>query len=300
MTPARGRIGVVVNPARAELADELLAQLASRDADVVVERPEEPGDIDAAIDRVLQSGVTIVAGVGGDGTQRAVAARLADTDVAMAVVPGGTVNLLAQVTGTGELDAAVDAMSGGARRVIDVGRADGFDFVLNASTGWDAAVIERVDDGAKRLGRFGFVVAAIAEWRRRPPRRTTVRIDGADWFDGPAMTVVVMNAGQRGSASWHLAPDAELDDGLLDVVVLPGRSVGAVARTAWAVLRGNAPPVPAVRTAQAMDIEVSWATDVPSQVDGDERAHVRTIRYACRPSCLSIAIPPAGPDRPTP
>lgn len=233
----------------------------------------------------------MLAAVGGDGTQRTAAAQLLGTEVALAVVPGGTVNLLAAVLDVATIERSARAAAHGRQRTIDVGRIDGEVFVLNASTGWDAAVIERVDDGAKRFGRLGFVVAGVREWHRSEPRRVTISLDGDQWFDDSALSVLVMNVGQRASESLHLAPDAELDDGKLDVIVLRRHSAGGFLRVAWAIVRGRDTPARDVLRAQAASIDVDWECEIAVQRDGDELPAATRTSYRSEPACLRVMVP---------
>ncbi len=285
------RVGVVVNPERPELGDEIVHLLRGHGCVVTVAEPDAPDDLAAAIDSLVAGGIEILAAVGGDGTQRTAAARLLGTDVALAVVPGGTVNLLAQVIGTADIESTARAAAAGRRREIDVGRIDGEAFVLNASTGWDAAVIERVDDGAKRFGRLGYTVTGIREWRRSEPRRVTIELEGASWYDEPALTVVVLNVGQRASESLYVAPDARLDDGRLDVVVLRRHSIVGLVKSAWAVLRGTEAPRQDVVRAQAAEIVIEWDREMAVQCDGDERGQARRTSYKVDPVPLHVVVP---------
>lgn len=289
--PRPDRIGVVVNPERIDLVDELVARLTDAGCDVTTARPDDAGGLGESVDELLAADVDAVAAVGGDGTQRLVAARLADTDTPLAVVPGGTVNLLARVLGTGDLDLAVAAIVGGETRTIDIGALDDHVFVLNASTGWDAALIHAVDESAKRFGRLGYTASGVRQWFRSTTDRVTVRLDGDEWFAGEAMTVVVLNVGQRGSESMHLAPDARLDDGRLDVVVLRRKSVVDLARAAMAGLRGSPPPPDVASVGQAATVEVEWSEPSPVQRDGDDCGVATTTTYTCRPGALRIVVP---------
>lgn len=288
---------MVVNPERTELGDEFVAALRDTGAATVrVEEPDRADDLTAAVVRLVDDGADTVAAIGGDGTQRTVAATLASRDgVSLAVVPGGTVNLLARVLGVDDVERAAQVAVAGRRRPIDLGRADGALFVLNGSTGWDAATIGTVDDGLKRFGRIGYAAAGVSQWVRTAPRPVRVRVDGDDWYEGDAQTVLVLNVGQRGSSSIHLAPDAQIDDGRLDVVVLRRDSIGSLARTGWAVLRGRDPLPTDVRLGQGREIEVAWDEPVAAQLDGDEVGATDRTVYAAVPGALSVLVPEEWP-----
>src|SRR5665811_1670059 len=90
-------IGVVINPERPDIADDFVERLRAHGCSVTTATPDDAAALGDSIDELLGQGVDAIAAVGGDGTQRTVAAHLADGDIPLAVVPGGTVNLLARV-----------------------------------------------------------------------------------------------------------------------------------------------------------------------------------------------------------
>ncbi len=289
-------VGIVVNPERAGAADEIVERLTAVGVSATVRRPARADEVGPAAAELVDAGVTIVAAVGGDGTQRAVASAITGTDAALAVVPAGTVNLLGRVLGVTDLDTAAAALAHGEARSIDVGelsdeRGRSTGFVLNASTGWDASVIDRVGDGYKRFGRLGYTAAGIRQWFAERPRAVRVELGGRPWFDGPAMTVLVLNVVQRGSAAFDLAPSSSHDEGRLDIVVVRRHSVAGLARAVWAILRGRAPRPADVVRATAERASVTWETAVAAQVDGDEIEPGRAFAYAARPGALRVVVP---------
>jgi diacylglycerol kinase (ATP) len=292
-TEAVRRIGVVVNPERAELGDRVISGLRERGCDVVTAQPDDATELASAVRDLVESGVDAVSAIGGDGTQRTVASTLVDLggSVPLAVVPGGTVNLLAKVLGVDDVGDALDVASGCGTRRLDVGLLDERLFVLNSSTGWDASTIEAVDDGAKRFGRLGYAATALRRWRDEPTHHVTVSVDGRAWFEGDAKTVLVLNAGQRGSSSIQVAPDARLDDGRLDVVVLRQRSVWSLLRTAAAIVFRRDPDEDDLVRAQGESIAVEWECDITAQIDGDDIGRRRRLDYEVRPSALTVAAP---------
>jgi diacylglycerol kinase (ATP) len=283
-------VAVVVNPARSDVVDELVALLDGR-VDVEIVEPDD--DLAGAV-RSAADGADTVAVVGGDGSQEAAAAALAGTDTALGVVPGGTVNLLARILGVGSLDSAAAAIADGRTQTIDLGDVDGSTFVLNASSGFDAAVMQRVDDGAKRWGRVGYFAAGVRELVSHRPGRAVVTVDGREWYRGRAMTVLVTNFGQRGSADLTVAPGSAPDDGQLDVVVQRSDTVPTMARTIWALLRDRTPRAVDLLVGHGRRIEVRWARPTTTQRDGDATGTAREIVHEIRPAQLRVRCPPSS------
>lgn len=284
-------MAVLVNPERTDLAQDLQAALDSHGVAWTATVPDSPSDLQAAVADALAEGADIVAAVGGDGTQRTVADALRGTDAALAVVPGGTVNLLGRVLGITTAEEAASAIADGGRRRLDMGEVDGEPFVLNASSGYDAAVIGAVDDDGKRFGRLAYLVVGVRALRARRPQVVTVTVDGHEGFRGRAMGVVVANVGQRASADFTLAPDADPSDGRLDVVVQRADTPGTLARAAVALVRGERPSGEDVVFLQGAEMEVTWAVPMEVQRDGDPMPARQ--RMACRalPGVLQVVTP---------
>lgn len=286
------RVAVVVNPARSAVVDEFVALLDGR---VEVEIVEPDDDLTGCIRSAAEAADT-VAVVGGDGSQEAAAVALAGTDTALGVVPAGTVNLLARILDVGSLESAAAAVVDGGTRTIDLGDVDGSTFVLNASSGFDAAVMRRVDDDAKRWGRMGYFATGVRELISHRPGRVVVAVDGREWFRGRAMTVLVTNFGQRGGADLTVAPGSAPDDGQLDVVVQRAGTVPAMARTIWALLRGRTPRPADLLVAHGRRIEVCWARPTTTQRDGDATGRARRLVHEIRPAQLRVRCPPDGDE----
>ncbi len=283
------RIVIVVNPERREELALLLDELDDT-CDVALVEPDGADDLPEAA-RDAASSAHVVAAIGGDGTQRSAAHVLRGTDAALAVVPGGTVNLLARVLGLATVADAARAIEGGRRRTIDTGLVGDETFVLNASTGYDAVVMRRVDEGAKRWGRLGYFVTGLRTLWSHRPRHTDVVIDGTPFYRGRAMTVMVTNIVQRGAADFTVALGGAADDGLLDVVVQRCDTVPSTARTLWALSRERTPRDDDLLIGHGRTVDVSWSVPVASQRDGDAAADITSAHYEVDEASLVVCVP---------
>lgn len=284
------RVTVVVNPERGELADDLLAALADDPFEVDVRRLADAADLHREVRDAADLGASVIAAVGGDGTQRTAAGALRGSSSSLAVVPGGTVNLLGKVLGIEDVQDAAEAIRSGRTRAFDVGLVDDDPFVMTATTGYDAAVIHDVDDGAKRFGLAGYLGTGIRRLRRDRPRPVTVHVDGRSEFRGRAMSVLIANIAQRGSARFEVAPEAEPDDGRLDVVVLRCATLPGMLRAGAALLRGRAPDPDDVVYFQGRSVEVRWRGPMWSQRDGDDTGRGTTFRYGIDPDRVTLCV----------
>jgi YegS/Rv2252/BmrU family lipid kinase len=281
-------ITVVVNPDRRDELEQFLEALGDVETHVV-----EPDGFDEFTDALAEAAESadIVAAIGGDGTQRTAAHALKGSAAALGVVPGGTVNLFARVLGIESIEDAAGAIRSGRRRTLDTGMVDDDTFVLNASTGYDAAVMQNVDDSAKRWGRLGYFATGLRTLSTHRPRHVQVTVDDEVFFVGRAMTVMVTNVGERGSANFTVAPGSAPDDGQLDVVVQRCDTAPTMARTIWALQRGRTPRSDDLLVAHGRCVDVRWSSPVPAQRDGDASGRLEVAHHCVDPASLTVCVP---------
>jgi diacylglycerol kinase family enzyme len=249
---------------------------------------EDPGRGQAR--QAVEGGARVVFACGGDGTVRSCVSALAGTEVALAVLPSGTGNLLASNLGlTHDLVAGIEvALAGGMRR-IDVGTVDGECFAVMAGMGLDAEMLAATSEATKaRIGWLAYVFGALRHLRDRP-MRVSIRIDDQPPIRRRARTVLVANVG-RLKGGLRLLLDAEPDDGAFDVAVLTPRTLGHWASLAWAVARRRR-RVPRMEVYRGRSVEVVSNRPQPRELDGDLIAPGRTLCVEMRPESLWLCVP---------
>jgi YegS/Rv2252/BmrU family lipid kinase len=139
-------------------------------------------EIERHVDEALASGARIVVAGGGDGTISAVAARLRSTDVALGILPIGTLNHFARDLGIPvDAEAAVRVVAEGRRAAVDVGEVNGRAFINNASLGMYPDIVRDRKRQQRRLGRgkyWAMLWATLAFLRRSPFMRLHMEIHG--------------------------------------------------------------------------------------------------------------------------
>jgi YegS/Rv2252/BmrU family lipid kinase len=206
---------------------------------------------------------------GGDGLVGAVAGALGGTDGVLGVLPGGRGNDFARVLGIPlKPQAACRVLAEGAVRALDLGSAGGRTFIGIASCGFDSDANRIANE--TRVVRGNLVYAygalrALVGWR---PAGFTISLDDGASFRSTGYTLAAANSGAYGGGML-LAPDASLQDGLLDVVIVEQVGRLRFLRLLPTVFRGTHVRLPNVRVIRAR--KVSFAANRPFTVfaDGD-------------------------------
>lgn len=251
----------------------------------------------------LEAGAALVVAVGGDGTVRACAEALAGSRVPLAIVPAGSANLTARALGIPvRLGPALAVAFGGRNRTIDLGRADGAVFVAMAGIGLDAAVVGAARGLAKRLAGWPAYAAAATGQLLRRPVTFTVGIDGGAPLVRRARCVTVGNSGAL-PGGFAIMPDARLDDGRLDVVVLAPAGLPGWADVGWRVALGSRRDDAQLQRCQASSVEIragepgGEAPELPRQLDGEIVSTSSALSVRVLPGALLVRVPAADRER---
>jgi diacylglycerol kinase family enzyme len=244
------------------------------------------GQAEAAV----KAGAEVVFACGGDGTVMACVTALAGTDVALAVLPQGTGNLLAANLGlSNELVAGLEvAIERGMRR-LDVGVVGDRCFAVMAGMGFDAQMLDSTSETTKkRIGWPAYLVGAARHLRDRP-MRVSIRLDGGPPLRRRARSVLVANVG-RLQGGVRLLTAAEPDDGWFDVAVLTPRTLGHWLAMGWALVRRRG-SVPRMEVLRAREVEITSNRSQPRQLDGDLIEPGRSLKAEIRPESLWLCVP---------
>lgn len=267
----------------------------------------------------LEQGVDVIIASGGDGTVRCVAEALQGSGVPLALAPAGTGNLLARnlELPLSSVEESVEVALDGHTRPIDLGIAELTDgdgaqsthaFVVMAGLGLDAAMIANARPALKkRLGWLAYVDSGVRSLHR--VERVRIRFTIADGEQAAHVsTILVGNCGSL-PGGIELMPDAQIDDGLLDVALLQPRSiVGWLAiwrRVAWEnrVLRrtslgrriirltGSRRSRQLITYLRGAAITIAVDTPEPFELDGDEFGEVTAVALTVDAGALLVRVP---------
>jgi diacylglycerol kinase (ATP) len=244
------------------------------------------------VQRALDEGAELVFAWGGDGTVQRCLDVLAGTGVPLAIVPAGTANLLATNLGIpAGIEGAVEAGLRGARRTIDVGRANGERFGVMAGAGLDAAMIRDADAGLKdRIGRIAYVWTGARNVAAHPPFEARISVDGSTWFKDRTSCILVGNVGSL-FGGVDAFDDARPDDGMLELGVVTAESGLEWARTIARTAIGTTARSPFVQVTRARSIEVTLDRKVLYEIDGGDREKVKKLTIDVEPGAVEVCVP---------
>jgi YegS/Rv2252/BmrU family lipid kinase len=258
-----------------------------------------PPDARAFARQGIEAGVDVIAVYGGDGTTMQAVASMVGTEVPLALIPGGTGNLLAgNLRIPANPDRAAQVLMNGRPRRIDLGRVmlpDGEHFFgVACGAGVDAQVMGGTAAADKR--RWGIGAYWASTLRVLPGLKSTdcrITVDG-ELLEVRAALILIMNCGEMIPPIVRIRPEISPDDGLLDMVTVTADSAYQGVRGLFrAVIDGRRKDIPKVsylRYARGERFTVEPAEPLPVQFDGDP-VGVTPFTAEVAPKALTVLIP---------
>ncbi len=204
----------------------------------------------------------LVVAAGGDGTVNEVVNGLGMKKIPLAVLPTGTVNLLAAELGTG----SGSILPGAEMETAWAGELNQRRFVLMASVGFDARVVARVGEWTKKLlGKSAYVLSACSEWATLRPERFDIVADGRSYTAAAA----IIAKGRYYAGRFEVCPRSRVTARSFQLCMMTGGTRTDVLRYARALYRGRLHAEPDVRVVEAQEIAIQGPAGAPVQLDGD-------------------------------
>ena len=295
-------INPVAGPGRARTlgacTDLARSVLAAHNYESDIQVTSGPDDAFRFATQAVASNLDLVVAWGGDGTVNGAASAVAETNVPLAIVPGGSGNGLARDLSI-PLNAAeaLRIAAAGTVRSIDAGDLHGSLFFNVAGVGFDACIAHRLATPGARRGLLGYVIATVSELRAYEPGTYSIRnafdVDGkkhmADIVDQPALFIALANSRQYGNGA-QIAPKALLDDGMIEIVVVEPQSGFRILRQVPAFFRGTLCEGPGLLMRSAAAMEISASRPIGFHVDGEPRLGPESISLRTRRNVLRVKV----------
>ena len=270
----------------------------------------EGGDAERYVAEAIADGVDVVIAGGGDGTLSEVATTLAHRDEsaealpALALLPLGTANDFASACGIpADPEAVLRLVRDGAAVPMDLLKLDAngqTHWAANlASGGFGTEVTTETHEGLKKLlGGLAYVVTGLSKLGRIEPQRARLRGPGFAW-EGEFIALGIGNGRQAGGGQ-ALCPEALIDDGLLDVTVVPPLQGELLATVGTALAAGKDAALDGVAVRRQLSwIEIEAPQTLTLNLDG-EPVQAMAFRIQCMPKRLRMHLPVDCPLRANP
>jgi lipid kinase YegS len=236
----------------------------------------------------------IVAG-GGDGTVNEVFAAAYNAGLpegcSLGILPLGTANDFARANALpiGDPLAALKLAASSPQQMIDVGLLNGKAFVNLVSGGFGSQVtVETNPELKRRLGGLAYLITGVSRFSELAPSRGSFRAEGFSW-EGRFFAVAIGNGRQAGGGV-RLCPEALIDDGLLDLTILPELDHAARLDAFSRLLREGAQSIRSqLITARSSWIEYESQDQLNVNLDG-EPAVFKSFRAECRRRALPVRL----------
>jgi YegS/Rv2252/BmrU family lipid kinase len=229
----------------------------------------------------------------GDGLVGQVGGILAETDATMGIIPGGRGNDLARVLGIpADPAGAVAVLADGNTKQIDVGEVNGRRFLCVASCGFDSDANRIANEARLVKGNLVYAYAAIRALIAWRPAKFTVVLDETKTIEFEGYSVAAGNSRAFGGGMF-IAPHAELDDGMLDVVTVSDVSKLRYLKGLPRAFKGNHLENEEVTARRAATVEISADRDFAVYADGEHLTDLPAT-LGVLPGALRVIAPP-GP-----
>lgn len=260
----------------------------------------EGGDAARLADEAAKDSIDVVIAGGGDGTVNEVANGLIQSEgelrTAMAILPLGTANDFARGCGipTDTPEEALMLAANGDIRNIDVGRMNDQIFVNVASGGFGAEVTANTPIPMKKaLGGGAYSLMGLVTALKMRPYRGTIKLPNGDEQQGTLIVLAVGNGRQAGGG-YQVAPDALIDDGLLDVMAIHDVELNQLGNVFGELMEPRNIDNKYVHYFQIPSFEIEMLDDLQFNLDGEP---VRDTSFKFETMCgvLPFVLPDTAP-----
>ncbi|GAB6934634.1 MAG: diacylglycerol kinase [Calditerricola sp.] len=253
------------------------------------------GDATRAAEEAVTRGFDVVIAAGGDGTVYEVVNGLAGRPrrPKLGILPCGTSNDFATALGIPRsLAGACAVIAGGRTKAVDVGKMNDRYFINIAGAGWLTELTYEVPSRLKTLlGQMAYYVKGIEKLPFISPRHVQLRYPGGT-LEADVMLVLVANSPTVGGFE-RLAPEADVSDGQLDVIVLKKTTLPVFVRLARQALAGQHVRDPLVVYFQTPWLEARSTDRVLVNLDGELGGEL-PCRIEVLPQHLEVFVPAGG------
>jgi diacylglycerol kinase (ATP) len=264
----------------------------------------QSGDATTQARAAAEQGVDVVLIAGGDGTINEAVNGLSNTSTVMGLVPVGTGNILAHqlrmpiltLTSPFHVKEVGDAILNSKVQRVDLGNVNGRHFLCWAGIGLDAEIAAQMEPRPRHLKRMKtlpYIIAGLSVASEYRGVRSNIVIEDRT-FHARTMLAVASNI-QLYATVFQIAPQARMDDGLLDIFVFKGLGIGYALKSVMRTLSKRHLQSPDVMHALARQLTLETSPNVAVHLDGDPHG-CTPIEINMHPGVLRMLAPPHAPS----
>lgn len=243
-------------------------------------------DFESVKQEIISGNYRIVVACGGDGTVNQVSSVLAHTDMALGIFPLGSGNGLARSNGISlDLKKALQIIEKGNIKQIDGATINGYPFFCTAGVGFDANIASEFANSTKR-GFITYLKTTIQEFFNYSPQYYKITIDGKI-IETKAFLITIANAGQWGN-DVYIAPQAELNDGILNISILNPFSFFAIPIIGIKLFSRKIHTSLSLRSEKGKQIDIEFTGELPVHFDGEPIKVANKLSISILPLALKI------------
>jgi len=244
--------------------------------------------------RAVEEHIDMVVAIGGDGTVNEVAAPLLFSDSSLGIIPGGSGNGFAMHLGIGrKMDQAIKFLNTAKKITIDTCKVNDEFYINLAGVGFDASVAYFTKQSSDR----GFKVyfnGAMKEALSYKNKHYKISFDDKV-IEDKFLSVNVANASMFGY-NFKIAPLANLQDGVLDLVMIRDASKARYITSVWRFLNGSLHKSPIVDIYKTKSVTIESTSQIHYHRDGEGALYDGKMTYSIVPQSLQLWVPAHYPQ----
>ncbi len=236
-----------------------------------------------------EGGFDIYVAAGGDGTLNEVASKLINSQASMGILPLGSGNGLGRHMGIDmNVEKAIAQLNTAKISVIDTCTVNGKPFVNMAGVGFDAHIGKMFAESTER-GFKTYVIQTLTEFKNYKPQHYKITCNN-QVVSSDAFLVSFANSSQYGNNA-YIAPDAQINDGMLDVCILKPFSVLSMLGIGFRLFNKTIKQSKYMQTVRAKELVIERQSDGVAHLDGEPMTFGKKLDIKVIPASLKLLVP---------
>ncbi len=288
------RILFIINPNsvkrnRDRISRAIKSGIDQRVFDISVTYTQSAGHAVTLSQDAVARKVDVIVAVGGDGTVNEVASQMINSSSVLGIVPLGSGNGLARHLGISRnIEKSIELINKQNTSLIDTGLVNGKVFISIAGIGFDALIAERFAKGTQR-GFLGYFQIIANEYLFYKPQTYSLTFDNGQVITENALFVAFANSNQFGYNT-TIAPNANIQDGLLDVCIVKKPDIFHIPLIASLLLLRQIDISPSVEIVKAKSLMIKRDQNDVVNIDGEPLNLEKNLEIKINPLSLKIII----------